>query len=71
VQEYALVPAATDGTNTPTIDSSAPEMEPGQQLSMVLALKDDVKSGRDLQYKLTTTSGAVFVGTVNSGQQSG
>jgi hypothetical protein len=70
-QEYTLVPSATDGTATPTIDSSAPEMEPGQQLSMVLALTDDVKSGRDLQFKLTTTSGAVFVGTVNSGQQSG
>ena len=71
LQEYTLVSAATDGTNTPTINSSAPEMEPGQQISMVLALKDDVKSGRDLQYKITTTSGAVFVGTILTGQQNG
>jgi hypothetical protein len=46
-------------------------MQPGQQISVVMALDTDVKSGRDLQFKLTTTSGAVFVGTINTGQQSG
>ena len=54
-----------------TIDSSSPELEPGQQATMVIELENDVKSGRDMQYKLTTTAGAVFVGTINSGQQSG
>jgi len=71
--QYTIVPAAIDitGTDTLTIDSSAPEMQPGQQVSMVLSLDTSIKSGRDLQFKLTTTSGAVFVGTINSGQQSG
>jgi flagellin-like protein len=54
-----------------TINSSAPSMEPGQQATLVFALEKDVKSGRDLQFKLQTASGAVFVGTLNSGQQSG
>ena len=71
VQEYTMVPAAVTSGDTLTIDSSAPEMQPGQQVSVVLSLDTDVKSGRDLQFKLTTTSGAVFVGTINSGQQSG
>jgi len=38
---------------------------------MVLALADNVKAGRDMQYKLTTTSGSVFVGTIFTGQQNG
>jgi flagellin-like protein len=69
---YTIVLAADGGGGDVLgIDSSAAEMEPGQQVSMILALENDVKSGRDLQFKLTTTSGAVFVGTINSGQQSG
>ena len=69
--QYTIVQVGDSGNEAITIDSSAPSLEPGQQASMVLALDQDVKAGRDMQYKLTTTSGAVFVGTVNSGQQSG
>ena len=54
-----------------TIDSSAPSLEPGQQATLVMALDLDVKAGRDMQFKLSTAAGAVFVGTINSGQQSG
>ena len=69
---YTIVSQGDDGSGEAiTIDSSAPSLEPGQQATMVLALDQDVKAGRDMQYKLTTTSGAVFVGTINSGQQSG
>ena len=70
--EYTIVSLGDDGTDEGvTIDSSAPSLEPGQQATLVFALEKDVKSGRDLQFKLSTSSGAVFVGTVNSGQQSG
>jgi flagellin-like protein len=69
--EYTIV-AIGDGVGEgETIDSSAPSMEPGQQVTLVFALEKDVKSGRDMQFKLATASGAVFVGTINSGQQSG
>jgi flagellin-like protein len=72
--EYTIVEEGWDGTASGyglTIDASAPELQPGQQATVVLALEKDVKTGRDLQFKLTTTSGAVFVGTINTGQQSG
>ena len=72
IAEYTIVSEGHDGTNNAiTINSSSPSMEPGQQLTMMIQLEDDVKSGRDLQYKLTTASGAVFVSTINTGQQSG
>jgi flagellin-like protein len=47
------------------------EIQPGQTVSVVIAISEDMKSGRDTQYKMTTTNGAVFVGTVVIGQQSG
>ena len=71
VQEYTIVPEGVNGPDTFTINSSAPEMEPGQQVSMVLALDTDVKSGRDMQFKLSTYNGAIFVSTIQSGQQNG
>jgi len=60
------------GTGTELITtSSVAEIQPGQTGSIVLALSEDMKSGRDTQFKITTTNGAVFVGTVVVGQQSG
>lgn len=58
---------AGDGITT----SSVADIQPGQTVSVVLALAEDMKSGRDTQFKMTTTNGAVFVGTVVVGQQSG
>lgn len=51
--------------------NSVAEIQPGQTVSVVLSLAEDMKSGRDTQFKMTTTNGAVFVGTVVVGQQSG
>lgn len=59
--------ALVDGITT----SSVADIQPGQTVSIVLALAEDMKSGRDTQFKMTTTNGAVFVGTVVVGQQSG
>jgi len=36
-----------------------------------MQLDENIKVGRDAQFKLSTSNGAVFVGTVISGQQSG
>ena len=70
--EFTLVQQGFDGSNYGiTIDSSAPELQPGQQLTMIMALEKDIKSGRDLQFRLTTANGAVFVSTIQSGQQNG
>lgn len=56
---------------TASLSTTAPEIQPGQQATIVLELGENVKSGRDAQFKMTTTNGAVFVGTVIAGQQSG
>jgi len=53
------------------LTEGAAELQPGQTATIILALDTDFKTGRDTQFKLTTTNGAVFVGTVVIGQQSG
>jgi flagellin-like protein len=66
----AGVVGGTGGSDLITTNSVA-EILPGQTVSVVLALSEDMKSGRDTQFKVTTTNGAVFVNTVVIGQQSG
>lgn len=56
---------------TTSLSTTAPEIQPGQQATIVLELGENVKTGRDAQFKLSTANGAVFVGTVIAGQQSG
>jgi translation elongation factor EF-Tu-like GTPase len=51
--------------------TTSAEIQPGQQATIVIQLDDNVKVGRDTQFKLTTANGAVFVGTIIAGQQSG
>jgi flagellin-like protein len=65
--EYEVL---TRGPDTILASTSA-EVQPGQQVTLVLQLDENIKNGRDTQLKLTTANGAVFVGTVIAGQQSG
>jgi flagellin-like protein len=60
-------------TKTPgsTVTTTSPEIQAGQQATIMLNLSENVKTGRDAQFKLSTSNGAVFVGTVVAGQQSG
>ncbi len=71
--EYTVVAVGNDSATAKplTIDAAAAEMQPGQEATIVMALDKDVRNGRDMQFKVTTTAGAVFVGTINTGQQSG
>jgi len=72
--EYTLVTEGFDAVamvNGVLIDTAAPELQPGQEATIIVALDKDVKTGRDMQFKLSTSAGAVFVSTLNSGQQSG
>jgi len=64
----ATPPVATAAT---VLDTSSAEIQPGQQVTLILQLDENVKVGRDAQFKLSTANGAVFVGTVIAGQQSG
>jgi hypothetical protein len=60
-------------TKTPDVllAQGAGEIAPGQTASIVLDLESDLRIGRGSQFKLTTSNGNVFVGTVSVGQQSG
>ena len=53
------------------VDATSAEIEPGQQATIIIQLDENIKIGRDAQFKLSTGNGAVFVGTVIIGQQSG
>ena len=61
------------GLETPAnvLATTSAEIQPRQQITIIIQLDDNVKVGRDAQFKLSTTNGAVFVGTVIAGQQSG
>jgi len=60
-----------ESSTNSALTTTAPELQPGQQATIILELDENIKSGRDGQAKLTTSNGAVFVGTVVAGQQSG
>jgi len=60
-----------DGILDVMLTEGAAELQPGQTATVILALDTDFKTGRDTQFKLTTTNGAVFVGTVVIGQVAG
>jgi flagellin-like protein len=58
-------------TNDQVIATTSAEIQPGQQVTVIVQLDENIKNGRDAQIKFSTSNGAVFVGTVVAGQQSG
>lgn len=66
ILERGVASGVADVSQSPTAI-----LQPGQQATILLELEQDVQFGRDAQIKLTTANGAVFVGTVVAGQQSG
>ena len=58
-------------TAATVLSTTAAELQPGQQATVIIELDENIKTGRDTQFKITTSNGAVFVGTVIAGQQSG
>jgi len=57
--------------STHTILDQAGVAQPGETIGILFDLSDNFPIGRDTQFKLTTTNGAVFVGTVIMGQNAG
>ena len=64
---YTILTATPDTL----LAQGAGELAPGQTATVVLDLDSDLRIGRSSQFKLTTSNGNVFVGTVSVGQQSG
>ncbi len=57
--------------STHSIIDQAGVAQPGETIGILFDLSDNFPIGRDTQFKLTTTNGAVFVGTVVMGQNAG
>jgi len=57
--------------STHSILDQAGVAQAGETIGLVFDLSDNFPIGRDTQFKLTTTNGAVFVGTVVMGQNAG
>jgi flagellin-like protein len=70
-QEFAIIEKGVANAVAEVSQSPTAIIQPGQQATILLELEQDVQFGRDAQFKLTTANGAVFVGTVVAGQQSG
>jgi len=63
---YTIMDNSTD-----SILDQAGVAQPGETVGVLFDLSDNFPIGRDTQFKLTTTNGAVFVGTVVMGQNAG
>ncbi len=66
--EYSIM---LDATATGILQELAATIQPGGTVTLFADLDDNFPIGRDTQFKLTTTNGAVFVGTVVMGQNAG
>ncbi len=66
--EYSVM---LDATATGLLQELAATIQPGGTVTLFVDLDDNFPIGRDTQFKLTTTNGAVFVGTVVMGQNAG
>ena len=53
------------------LQSSSGFIQPGQIATIILDIEDPIKIGRDAQIQILSSNGAVFVHTINIGQQSG
>jgi len=50
------------------LQEGVPVIEPGDSITTILALDSNFKLGRDVPFRITTTNGAIFMGTIIMGQ---
>ena len=50
------------------LQEGVPVIEPGDSVTTILALDSNFKLGRDVPFRITTTNGAIFMGTIIMGQ---
>jgi len=70
--EYMII-LRGDPAGAPAIaeDDIVPKLEAGAEVTIVFELIGGINNGRDAQFKIETANGAIFVGTIIAGQQSG
>ncbi len=68
---YTVLTGTAGGTTDVLLNEAAGEIQAGQTATIILDLESDLRIGRSSQFKITTSNGNVFVGTLSVGQQSG
>jgi len=68
---YSIVENGLIGTAATTKTDITPVLAAGEEVTIMVQSKAPVQEGRDAQFKIETANGAVFVGTLIAGQQSG
>ena len=68
-QEFTVLTGTNGGDQL--LDEAAGEIQAGQTATIIFDLESDLRIGRSSQFKLETSNGNVFVGTLSVGQQSG
>ena len=70
-QFYTIVENGLAAAAAETKDTITPVLNAGEEVTIMVQIKSDIQQGRDAQFKIETANGAVFVGTIIAGQQSG
>ena len=68
---YTVLTGTLGGSTDIFSNEAAGEIQAGQTVTIILDLESDLRIGRSSQFKITTSNGNVFVGTLSVGQQSG
>ena len=72
VENYTVITGIdTVASTEKLLSEQAGQIQAGQTVTIIFGLESDLRIGRSSQFKLTTSNGNVFVGTVSVGQQSG
>ena len=69
--EYVIMAGPDGKTNGDILQEGSPRIQSGGVVTLVLDLDRTLTNGRDMQVKLTTSSGNVFVSTLLVGQNVG
>ncbi len=67
--EYTIVKNGNKNAPADTISGNTPELQSGQHVTIVLELDKNFNIGRDMQIRLTTGNGGIWVYTAMVGQQ--
>ena len=69
--EYVILTGHDGTVNGDVLADPAATIQPGQTVTILMDLDQSFNTSRDTQFKLTTSTGAVFVSTIVIGQDSG
>jgi flagellin-like protein len=70
-KEYVIMDGHDGKSDGDILQISSPQIQPGQIVTVVIDLDKSIQTGRDMQAKISTTNGNVFVSTLIVGQNSG